>query len=236
MEVVCPNCGSGGQFAGKYCENCGYLIPADAASVVPAADPAPAVTTPVDPLVVPAASASQPVPASATAAQPGAQQRVGSTSTIGAQFAIVRDGQASLNEGFTITRESEFLVGRMDPETGHQVDVDLRQWVQPIEVGGQKQYLIHRKQCYIGLAAGGVATIRSCSGSEGDTLVRAAGETTFTSLQNLGEKRPQRSDGSFELQLGDQIYMGDPDAVMYYVSGDPTAQGNYIVVELINKS
>ncbi len=34
MEIACPNCGSPGQFAGKYCESCGYLIPADAGTKV----------------------------------------------------------------------------------------------------------------------------------------------------------------------------------------------------------
>src|SRR5215210_1042806 len=224
MEVVCPSCGAGGQFAGKYCESCGFLIPADTVA-------GPAMTTPVDPATL----AAQPSAGNGAAMQAAPPQNVAATSTMGAQFAIVRDGQASLNEGFTLTRAGEFLVGRMDQDTGHQVDVDLRQWVQPIEVGGQKQYLVHRKQCYIGLADGGIVTIKPCAGSEADTLVRAAGETSFTSLQNLGEMRPSRPDGSFELQLGDQIYMGDPDAVMYYVSGDPTAQSNYVVVELINK-
>lgn len=226
MEVVCPACGAGEQFAGKYCESCGFLIPADAASGIAPATTPDAPTAQADP------TATQPALATA---QPSAQQG-SAAQTTGAQFAVVRDGQASLNEGFTLTRQGEFLVGRMDQDTGHQVDVDLRQWIQPIDIGGQKQYLIHRKQCYIGLADGGVVTIRPCAGYEADTLVRAAGEATFTSLENLGEKRPARPDGSFELQLHDQVYMGDPEAVMYYVSGDPTAQDNYIVVELINKS
>ena len=87
-----------------------------------------------------------------------------------------------------------------------------------------------------GLTADELVTIRSYPGYEADTLVKAPGENTFTSLQNLGTKRPARPDGSFELQLNDQIYMGDPDGVMYYLSGDPTAQGSYLVLELINKS
>jgi hypothetical protein len=155
---------------------------------------------------------------------------------VGAQFVVVRDGRPSLDEGFTLTRVGEFLLGRIDPESGTQVDIDVRQWVQPFDVQGQKQYLIHRKQCYIGVTADDLVTIRSYPGYEADTLVKAPGENTFTSLQNLGTKRPARPDGSFELQLNDQLYMGDPDAVMYYLSGDPTAQGSYLVLELINKS
>jgi hypothetical protein len=124
----------------------------------------------------------------------------------------------------------------MDQETGHQVDVDLRQWVQPLYVSGGKQYLVHRKQCFIELSADGQVSIKPCPGAEADTLLKSPGETTFTSLQNLGDRRPPQPDGSFPLQLHDQIYMGDPDAVMYFLSGDPTAQNNYVVIELINKS
>ncbi len=229
MEIACPNCGSPGQFAGKYCESCGYLIPVDA--VAGSSMPAPAAvqtSTSVDPTAAP----------SAVTITGGMSQSVdtGSAPLVGAQFAVVRDGAASLNEGFTISKAGEFLVGRMDKETGHQVDVDLRQWVQPVEVGGQKQYLVHRKQCYLGVADGGIAIIRSCPGGEADTLVKGPGDSTFTSLQNLGEARTARPDGSYELKLHDQIFMGDPEAVMYFLSGDPTAQGNYIVLELINKS
>ena len=219
MEIACPNCASPGQFAGKYCESCGYLIPADAGTAT--ATPTPQ-TAPPGITTGAVSQASSPPD--------------GSSPTVGAQFAVVQDDQPNLNEGFTVSRVGEFLVGRMDQETGHQVDVDLRQWVQPVDVGGQKQYLIHRKQCYIGVADGGVVTLRSAPGYEADTLVKAPGEGTFTSLQNLGEKRPPRPDGSFELALHDQIFMGDPEAVMYYLSGDPTAQGNYLVLELINKS
>jgi hypothetical protein len=180
--------------------------------------------------------AGQPVAAASTGAAGAGDSGVGGPDVVGAQFVVVRDGHPSLGEGFTITRIGEFLVGRMDPESGTQVDVDVRQWVQPFDVQGQKQYLIHRKQCYIGLTADDVVTIRAFPGYEADTLVKAPGENTFTSLQNLGTKRTVRPDGSFELQLNDQLYMGDPDAVMYYLSGDPTAQGSYLVLELINKS
>jgi hypothetical protein len=174
--------------------------------------------------------------ASAAPGVAGGGSGIGGPQVVGAQFVVVRDGRPSLDEGFTITRVGEFLVGRMDQESGTQVDVDVRQWVQPFDIQGQKQYLVHRKQCYIGLTPADEVTIRSYPGYEADTLVKAPGENTFTSLQNLGTKRPARPDGSFELQLNDQIYMGDPDAVMYYLSGDPTAQGNYLVLELINKS
>lgn len=226
MEVICPNCGATGQEAGKFCENCGFSIPADA-------DPTPQMPPPIN--LTP--DDTQPDPGSGAAVQPTTGASAGAaTQVVGAQFAVVRDGAASLNEGFTITRVGEFLVGRMDQETGTQVDVDVRQWVQPMDIGGQKQYLVHRKQCYLGLTPEKLVTIRSFPGYEADTLVRAPGENTFTSLANLGTKRTARPDGSFELQLNDQIYMGDPDAVMYYLSGDPTANTNYLVLELINKS
>src|SRR3712207_7250315 len=68
------------------------------------------------------------------------------------------------------------------------------------------------------------------------TLFRSPGENTFTSLQNLGTKRPARHDGSFELQLNDQIYMGDPDAVMYYRSEEHTSElqsRQYLVCRLL---
>ena len=233
MEVVCPNCGAAGQLAGKYCDDCGFAIPADATQVTPTAQADPDNTTPVDPPDSTAQVADPQVNA-----QGGVTSGVDSnvSQIVGAQFAVVRDGQASLNEGFTISRAGEFLVGRMDQETGHQVDIDLRQWTQPLESGGQKQYLVHRKQCYIGVAPGGVVTLRAHPGYEADTLVKAPGESTFTSLKNLGDLRPAQPDGSFKLQLHDQIFIGDPDAVMFYLSGDPTAKDNYVVLELINKS
>ncbi|HEX8229599.1 MAG TPA: zinc ribbon domain-containing protein [Chloroflexia bacterium] len=239
MEVICPNCGAAGQETGKFCENCGFAIPADGVTSPQGQQPSVADSTQPDPAsaasgvpVQAAAGASPAVAGTASAGNPG----VGGPNVVGAQFVVVRDGRPSLDEGFTITRVGEFLVGRMDPESGTQVDVDVRQWVQPFDVQGQKQYLIHRKQCYIGLTADDLVTIRSYPGYEADTLVKAPGENTFTSLQNLGTKRTARPDGSFELQLNDQIYMGDPDAVMYHLTGDSTAQGSYLVLELINKS
>lgn len=232
MEVNCPNCTAPMQEAGKYCENCGYFIPADAGQA--GSGPSSVVPDPGAPTVAPTPGVPTQLD---TAAAPASTPPVApAPPSVGAQFAVVQNGLANLNEGFTISRVGEFLVGRMDQETGHQVDVDLRQWVQPIDVGGQKQYLIHRKQCYIGLTADDVVTLRSAPGYEADTLVKGPGDSTFTSLQNLGSIRPARPDGSFELQLNDQIFMGDPDTVMYYLSGDPTAQGNYIVIELISKS
>ncbi|MDQ3703708.1 MAG: zinc ribbon domain-containing protein [Chloroflexota bacterium] len=236
MEVICPNCGATGQEAGKFCENCGFAIPADAGASPPGQQPSVADSAQPDPASavsgVPVQAAAGASPGTSGAGNPG----VGGPNVVGAQFVVVRDGRPSLDEGFTITRVGEFLVGRMDPESGTQVDVDVRQWVQPFDVQGQKQYLIHRKQCYIGLTADDLVTLRSYPGYEADTLVKAPGENTFTSLQNLGTKRPARPDGSFELQLNDQIYMGDPDAVMYYLTGDPTAHRSYLVLELINKS
>ncbi len=249
MEIICPNCGAIGQFAGKYCESCGYLIPAEGTAGTPDAQVGslpkgnPALgtgSTGTGNAGIGTSGASAVAignstdPMAAVAHDRGAGPA--STSAVGAQFGVVRDGQARLDEGFTIGRVGEFLVGRMDQETGHQVDVDLRQWVQPLDVGGQKQYLVHRNQCYVGLASDLSVFLRPCPGAEADTLVKAPGDSTFTSVQNLGEKRPPRPDGSFELQMHDQIFMGDPDAVMYFLSGDPTALGSYVVVELINKS
>ncbi|MDQ5825530.1 MAG: hypothetical protein M3441_15155 [Chloroflexota bacterium] len=243
MEVICPNCGATGQEAGKFCENCGFAIPADAGASPQGQQPSVADSTQSDPssaasgAPVQAMAGDPPGVAVASPAVPSTgNPGVGGPNVVGAQFVVVRDGRPSLDEGFTITRVGEFLVGRMDPESGTQVDIDVRQWVQPFDVQGQKQYLIHRKQCYIGLTADDLVTIRSYPGYEADTLVKAPGENTFTSLQNLGTKRTARPDGSFELQLNDQIYMGDPDAVMYYLTGDPTAQRSYLVLELINKS
>src|SRR5689334_16187228 len=137
MQVVCPSCGTPGQEAGKYCENCGYLIPESAGQAAPdaqaAPDSVPAVTASAGAGAAQAATPGVTVtgPTSPPGVVPGSD--TASAQVIGAQFAVVRDGQANLNEGFTITRPGEFLVGRMDQESGHQVDVDLRQWVQPID-------------------------------------------------------------------------------------------------------
>src|SRR5262249_17520735 len=137
MEVVCPNCGASGQEAGKFCENCGYAIPVDAGQSVPA-PAAQGVDTgaPVDPSAQAPAQAAHPAAARADASQAGVQPQPSAGVVLGAQFAVVRNGQPDLNQSFTISRVGEFLVGRVDQETGHQVDIDLRQWVQPIDVGG----------------------------------------------------------------------------------------------------
>src|SRR4051794_37491857 len=132
MDVVCPSCGAGEQQAGKYCENCGYLIPPAGAA----------------PVVAPVAHA-----AAAAAAPPWNPSL---------RFALVLDGAPRADEGFTVNSVGEFLLGRLDQDTGNAVDVDLRRWVQPLDIDGQKQYLVHRRQCYIGLAADGAATIRAC--------------------------------------------------------------------------
>jgi hypothetical protein len=151
----------------------------------------------------------------------------------GAQFAVVKGGQANPAEGFTINTPGDFLVGRVDAETGNQVDIDLRQWVQPLEIQGVKQYLVHRKQCFVGLTPEGLVTIRGIPGAEHDTMVKPAAQTVFTPLQDFATLRPARPDLSFELQPGDRIYMGDPDALQYFLTGDPTAEGSYVVFELL---
>jgi hypothetical protein len=125
------------------------------------------------------------------------------------------------------------MLGRTDMDSGSQVDVDLREWVKPLDLHGQMQYLVHRKQCYLGLADDGAVTIRPCPGAEYDTLVKVANSPNFTPLQTFGSVRNARPDGSFELEPGDQVFMGDPEAVPLFQKGDPTARENYFVIELL---
>ena len=139
-------------------------------------------------------------------------------------------------EGFTVTRAGEYLSGRTDVESGSQADIDVRQWVQPMDIHGQKQYLIHRKQCYIALKDDGTVTLRPCPGAELDTLVKPAGSTTFTALHILGTVRNANSDSSYNLEPGDQIFMGDPDALPFYQQNAPTASGSYLVLELLPRA
>jgi hypothetical protein len=228
--IVCPDCGADQQEVGKYCENCGRLLTAaDAQAPAPVAapsTPAPWNAAPATPPV-----ASDPAPWNAVPAGGAPAIPPGS-----ARFAVVRNGQANPAEGFTITHEGEFLVGRPNIEAGSGVDVDLRQWVQPLDLNGQKQYLIHRRQCFLGIGTDGVVTIRPCPGAEADTLVKPAGQPGFIALNQLTSARALRPDSTFPLQPGDQIYMGDPDAVRYYQTGDPTAAGTYLVLELMPAS
>jgi hypothetical protein len=219
--IICPDCGATGQEVGKYCENCGrFLTEADAQAPMSGATgtvPAPPATPPPwDPA-------------------PARQNPQGTVAPgqAGAHFAVVRNGRANPSEGFTIAQAGEFLVGRPNAEMGTGVDVDLRQWVQPMIFDGQKQYLVHRNQCFLGLDAEGTVTIRPCPGAEIDTLVKPAGGTAFVALESFGTVRAARPDSAFPLQPGDQIYMGDPTAVTYFQSGDPTAQGTYLVLELL---
>jgi hypothetical protein len=237
--IVCPDCGADGQEVGKFCDNCGRLLSeADAAApgsgaVAPAAGPGGGLDA--------AGAASPDVAASPAAstvvgAGAGAAPSTAAAPAPGAHFAVIRDGQPSALEGFTIARTGEFLVGRPDMETGTPVDIDVRQWVQPLDVQGQKMYLVHRRQCYLGLAQDGAVTIRACPGSEDDTLLKPAGQPTFTALRSLGTLRAPGSDGSFQLQQGDQVYMGDPEGVSLYQNGDPTAKDSYLVLELVRVS
>lgn len=211
MTVVCPSCGTPGQEVGKFCENCGFFIAsADAQSSAPVA------------------AAPPPVPDTGVSAPGSAAAAPGS-----AQFAVVQNGVANPAEGFTITRPGEYLAGRTDSESGSQADIDLRQWVQPYDIHGTKQYLVHRKQCYLGIGADGAVTIRSCPGAELDTLVKIAGGSAFTPLQTFGTVRNPRPDDSYELEPGDQVFMGDPEIVPFFQKGDPTASGSYLVIELL---
>lgn len=230
MLVTCPQCGVADQVPGKYCENCGVLIADDGSQANPDATPQPAGNSPdaqqasADPAdTIPVTS---PQYTSAAAPPTGAQ-------TPEVRFAVVHGDQANPVEGFTITRPGEFLVGRVDLDTQTSVDIDLRQWVSPIDVDGQKQYLVHRKQCYIGLAADGQATIRPLPGTENDTLIRPVGGAEFIPLSQLSITRQPGPDSSYPLLSGDRLYMGDPEGLKYYQSNDPTAQGTYVVLELL---
>src|SRR5207248_3809486 len=132
-----------------------------------------------------------------------------------ARFAIVQNGKADPSHGFTIAQAGAYLVGRSDPDSDSQADIDVRQWVQPMEMHGQMQYLIHRKQCYITLTDSGAVTIRACPGAEFDTLIKPAGLQDFTPLQTFGTIRNAHPDDSYDLEPGDQIFMGDPDALPF---------------------
>ncbi|MGI8587740.1 MAG: hypothetical protein ACR2M0_08655 [Chloroflexia bacterium] len=223
MLIVCPDCGADQQEVGKYCENCGRLLTAADAQGRPPAAPTPAAWPP--PATQPTTG---PAPWNVPSSPPVAPTPAG-----GARFAVVRNRQANPAEGFTITYAGEFLVGRPNMDTGTGVDVDLRQWVQPLEVGGQKQYLVHRSQCFLGIAPDGAVTIRPCPGAENDTLVKPVGAAVFVPLAQLGSIRPLRPDSAYPLQPGDRLFMGDPTAIPYFEAGDPTAQGTYLVLELL---
>jgi hypothetical protein len=177
---------------------------------------------------------TQPDPNAATSDDPAAQ--ADAAPVVSAKFAAVKDGQPDAQDGFTITREGEFLVGRLDTESATRPDVDLRRWVQPLEIGGKQQYLVHRKQCYLGLVADGTATIRPAPGSEIDTLVKATGQPDFAPLGNFAAVRPALPNGAYPLQPGDRIFMGDPECLGYFQTGDPTAKGSYVVFELLGKA
>jgi hypothetical protein len=151
----------------------------------------------------------------------------------GARFAVVRGGQPDPADGFTITHTGEYLVGRPNLEAGTGVDVDLRQWVQPFDYDGQKQYLVHRNQCFLGVAADGTITIRPCAGADTDTLVKPVGGAAFVPLVQFGSVRALRPDSAYPLQAGDQIFMGDPAAIPYFQQNNPTAQGTYLVLQVV---
>ena len=250
MTITCPSCAAPDQEVGKFCENCGFFITSADAQPPPPVDPASASTStatsdppdtpdsasPPDPTATPATPSPTPdttpplTPVSGVIPPP----QSGATAPAGsAQFAIVLAGVADPAQGFTITRPGEYLVGRTDAELGSQADIDVRQWVQPMDIHGQKQYLIHRKQCYLALTADGAITIRQCPGAELDTLVKPAGSSTFTPLQTFGTIRNARPDSSYDLEPGDQIFMGDPDALPFYQHNAPTAAGSYLVLELL---
>ncbi len=220
MFVVCPDCGADQQEVGKYCENCGRLITAADVTAGVSHTPAPA------PVPAPAPPVSNPWdPPVAVSPPPQALGR--------AHFAVVQNGQAIPAEGFTLTAPGEFLVGRPNNETGTGVDIDLRQWVQPLDIAGQKQYLVHRNQCFLGLTPTGEVTIRGCAGVEGDTLVKPAEGATFLPLPQLGTMRPLRPDSTYPLHPGDRVYMGDPDAILANQSSDARAQGTFLILELL---
>src|SRR4051812_47052064 len=155
MLVVCPDCGATGQEPGKYCENCGRLLDnavpqPDAGNVQPAPPDAASFGSPTTPDMSGQAG-SGPATSSPTLAPAGVfAPPAGVASTaMKAHFAVVRNDQVDPDDGFTITRPGEFLVGRLDTETGSPADIDLRQWVKPVEADGRQQYLVHRHQCYL---------------------------------------------------------------------------------------
>jgi hypothetical protein len=243
--VVCPDCGASGQEAGKYCENCGRLLdnvatqpdadgsqptPPDAASLGSTAPPDTSSPT-IDTAGADPATASPALTPAGVFAPPVAV----AGNAMKAHFAVVRNDAADPDDGFTITRPGEFLVGRLDTETGSPVDIDLRQWVKPVEVEGRQQYLVHRHQCYLGLTPDGAALIRACQGAEMDTLVRPAGESVFTSLQQLATVRAALPGSdlmpAYPLQPGDRLYMGDPEAL--HELDNPKAVDTYLMVELL---
>ena len=244
MLVVCPDCGATGQEAGKYCENCGRLLDnvaptPDAGGAQPASldGAAPAAPAPPPPPDTADTSAPTPTASASASAQAGAGAAASSVAApaFKAQFAVVRGDQANPDDGFTITLPGEFLVGRLDTETGSPVDIDLRQWVKPMDVDGRQQYLIHRHQCYLGLTPDGAAMVRACPGAELDTLVRPAGGTDYVPLQQFATVRAalpgSDSIPGYPLQPGDRLYMGDPEAL--HEVNNPKAQDTYLIVELL---
>jgi hypothetical protein len=138
--------------------------------------------------------------------------------------------------GFTIRQKGEFLLGRPDNETGTKPDIDLRQWVKPLDVGGQQQYLVSRRQCYLGITEDGTPTIRAREGTELSTLVRPAGQDTYIPMQQIATVRSALAEpaGAYPLEKGDRIFMGDPDALPHFLSGDATGRGSYLVLELVS--
>lgn len=155
-----------------------------------------------------------------------------------ARFGLVgEDGTADEARGFSLSGPAEVLVGRPDPAPGAEpVGIDLRSWVQPYEVEGQKMYLVHRKQCYLVVRDDGSVAIRPCAGAEGDTFVKPAAGGGFTPLSGLAALRSAGQDGAFPLSPGDRVYMGDPTALTYYQRGEPTARGSYVLFELLGSA
>ncbi len=232
MTITCPNCGAPDQEIGKFCENCGYFINAIDAQAQQATDPAATPTT--DPAATSGTASPDTAPTITPVSGIVPPPQSGTSAPAGsAQFAIVVSGTADPAQGFTITQPGEYMVGRTDAELGSQADIDLRQWVQPMDIHGQKQYLVHRKQCYLSLTPGNAVTIRSCPGAELDTLVKPVGSNTFTPLETFGTIRNANPDSSYDLEPGDRIFMGDPDALPFYQHNAPTASGSYLVLELL---
>ena len=118
---------------------------------------------------------------------------------------------------------------------GSQADIDVRQWVQPMDIHGQKQYLIHRKQCYIALKDDGTVTLRSCPGAK---LISRQARRQYhlhcsPDPRHSAQRQPRLS---YNLEPGDQIPMGDPDALPFYQQNAPTAAGSYLVLELLPRA
>ena len=220
MFVVCPDCGADQQEVGKYCENCGRLITAAdvaAGRQPPAPPPPPPASNPWDPPV------AAPPPAAPPSAGPWAPTSPWCS-----------NGQAIPAEGFTLTQPGEFLVGRPNNETGTGVDIDLRQWVQPLDIRrpeaipGASQPVLPRPDPRPARSRSGAARASKATRWSSPSKARPS-----CPCPNWARCAPSRPDSTYPLHPGDRVYMGDPDAILANQSGDPRAAGTFLILELL---